>query len=202
MDQRRTRRILLVAFVLSIVIHTLFAAGVRWHIGSQEETIEHVSIVHRMRIARATPPPPTPAPTPKAAPKTPSTRVKPGHGPGEARTVAVAPTPQPTPAATPAASATPNCASEDTQAALAATPPPVDIPANARGEGTSGTTHVRVDLDAGGVVKATTITSSSGNTGLDLVAETMARTAQYTPATHACKAVASTYDFTAKFVAW
>jgi len=203
MNARRTRRLLLVAFVLSILIHTLFALSVRWHVGSQEDAVERVTIMHRLRIARVTPPPPTSAPPARPAPTAaPTARSTQAAGQNGTVVGAIARTPEPTAAPTPNPKPTVNCVTEDTRAAIAASPPPPEIPPNARGDATNGTTHVRVDLDDHGVVKATTITETSGNTGLDLVAETMARAAQYTPATHACKAVASTYDFTAKFVPW
>ena len=81
-------------------------------------------------------------------------------------------------------------------------PPPPDIPAGARGAATNGETHVRVDISDRGVVTGATVTTSSGNTSLDFVAETLARAAQYSPATHQCRAVASSYDFTARFIPW
>ena len=52
MDSQRTRRLLLVAFALSLLIHLMFAAGVRFRLSSPEESVEHVTILHRMRIAR------------------------------------------------------------------------------------------------------------------------------------------------------
>ncbi len=204
MDTQRTRRLLLVAFALSLLIHVLVAAGVRWRSGTLEQSVERVTIVHRMRIAHVQPPPHTPVPpqprrVPSNVPKSHSTRV----GNRGVQTVALAqPTATPTPAPTPAASATPNCSNQDTSAAMVASPPPPDIPANARGDATNGTTHVRVELDNRGVVTGATVTTSSGNPSLDLVAETLARAAQYSPAMHQCKAVASSYDFTARFIPW
>ncbi len=202
MNQQRTRRWLLVAFALSLVIHAILAVNVRWHLGSIENSVERVSVVHVVRIAHVVPVPHTPPPKPpKAAPaiKAPKTISSRPSGRGTAVTAV---TPAPTHAPTPAPSPTANCMTADTQAAILATPPPPEIPPNARGDAASGTTHVRVNLDSKGAITGTSIVLSSGNASLDLIAETMARAAQYAPATHACKGIAGTYDFTAKFIAW
>lgn len=202
MSTKRTRRLLLVAFVLSLLIHTLFAANVRWHLGSLEQTVERVSIVHRMRITKATPPPSTPPPfRPKVAVAAPNVLARPSAKGTEVVAAARATAP-PTPAPTPVPSATANCLAVDTSPAVVASPPPPDIPPDARGDGVSGTTHVRVDIDARGVVTAAVVTASSGNAALDLIAQASARAAQYSPATHACKAIAASYDFAMKWIAW
>ena len=66
---------------------------------------------------------------------------------------------------------------------MTGSPPPPEIPATVRADATNGTTHVRVDLTDHGVITAVAITSSSGNPALDLIAETAARAAQFSPAT-------------------
>ena len=85
---------------------------------------------------------------------------------------------------------------------MLATPAPADIPLAARSQGTDGTTLVDVKLDAKGSVTGAAISQSSGNASLDVVALGMARDATYSPATHDCKPVASTYTFSVKFAAW
>lgn len=215
MTPQRARRLLLIAFAISLLIHVIVMSGVRSPFGPyKDETQTVVSIQHvrALRLTRQpTPPPPTPPPvTPSPQPSARSTAppkprpAKPSGANGgggvkpnatEApRTPAAPRTPKPTP--------TPNCATSDTTALLAQTPPPPDIAPDARGDATNGTTTVRVSLDATGAVAQTAVVQSSGNTSLDLVAVTMARAAHYTPATHACKPIASEYLFKAKFSAW
>ncbi len=203
MNQQQTRRLLLVAFLLSLLIHAILAVNVGWHLPSVDNSVERVSVVHVLRIAHVVPPPHTPPPQPpKTAPAIKVPKTVSNRPSVRGTPVAAIAAASPTHAPTPAPSATSNCMMEDTQASIVATPPPPDIAPGARGDATSGTTHVRVDLDSKGVITGTSVTVSSGNSSLDLIAETMARAAQYAPATHACKAVASTYDFKAKFIAW
>jgi TonB family protein len=85
---------------------------------------------------------------------------------------------------------------------VVATPQPPDIPNEVRASGTSGTALVSVQLDASGQVTNTTVTQSTGNSSLDLVAIAMARAARYAPALRDCKPIASAYAFSVKFVAW
>ncbi len=85
---------------------------------------------------------------------------------------------------------------------LAGSPPPAEIPPAVRAQATSGTARVRVSLDRHGVVTGTTVTQSTGNASLDLIAESMANGAHYAPAYANCKAIASTYVFGVKFAAW
>ena len=214
MSSQRARRLLVIAFALSLLIHVILATGVRWPFGPSKEplaTVERIEHVRALRIARQTPPPKTPPPvTPSPVPSSsPAATPNPqkAHGAG-GRAIgplsggaAPSTAPQkapPTPKATP----TPNCATTDTAALLTASPAPPDIAPDARGAATNGTAKVRVSLDANGAVQQTAVVQSTGNTSLDLVAVTMARDARYTPATHACKPIASEYIFSAKFVAW
>ena len=213
MNSQRTKRLLIIAFAISLLIHLVIASGVRWPFTPSKEETTVVSIRHvrTLRVTRLpTPPPQTPPPvTPSPLPSAPPT-AKPNPRPARsAAAVGIggqkppggAQTPAP-PTATPKPSPTPNCATSDTTALLTETPPPPDIAPDARGAATSGTTTVRVSLDADGVVHQATVVESSGNTSLDLVAVSMARAARYTPATHACKPIASEYMFRAKFSAW
>jgi TonB family protein len=61
---------------------------------------------------------------------------------------------------------------------------------------------VNVKLDERGGVVDVAIAASSGDPSLDQLALTTAKFAQYTPALHLCKAVASSYAFKVKFAAW
>jgi TonB family protein len=206
MTQKQARRLLIVAFVLSLLVHLVVTLFVRWPYkpSNEEVQIVHVVQLHRMRIAHiTTPPPATPTPLPTAAataaPVSHPARAHSGTGAGTAPshvTKTAAPSPVPSPPATP------GCASGDTPVQIVASPPPPDIAPNARGDATSGITRVRVTIDPAGSVQNATIVATSGNPSLDLVAVTMARGAQYAPATHACKAVASDYVYSVKFVAW
>jgi periplasmic protein TonB len=218
MDMKRTRRLLIVAFALSLLIHAVVATRIHW---SYREPTENVQIVHVQRIthekrialmptppAHTPSPPPTPIPThvPSAPPRSVKPLGKPAaHGNRHAPVGVAAATPAPTQAPTPAATATPataTCAKTNTPAQLAASPPPPEIAPQVRAQALSGTATVRVDLDASGAVQNATVIESTGNTSLDFVALSMAKSAQYTPAYENCKAVASTYNFSAKFIAW
>ncbi len=205
---KRAPRLLLVAFAVSLLLHVIVALVLRPTSSSPENQAEVVSIEHRpatIAVRKApTPPPPPPQPTPaprasSAAParKGPGAAVKSGGNPATARPPVVA-TATPKPVATENA----GCAQPNIAAAVAATPPPPDIAPQARASGTSGTALVSVQLDSGGQVTGTSVTQSTGNSSLDLVAVSMARDARYAPALHDCKPIASAYTFSVKFVAW
>jgi TonB family protein len=218
MNNRQTRRLLIVAFALSLLIHAAVATRINW---SFREPTENVEVVHVQRVTqqkrialmptpppRTPSPPPTPIPTraPRAAPKSVKPLGKPAaHGYRPAPVGVAATTPAPTQAPTPAATATPSpasCAKGNVPSELTASPAPPDIAPQVRAQANSGTATIRVTLDASGAVQNATVIQSSGNTSLDFVALSMAKSAQYTPAYENCKAVASTYNFSAKFVAW
>jgi len=197
---------LIAAFAISLLIHLLWAFLVRRTPPTSETQIETVTIRHRLTMTKMpTPPPlpkrtpvPHPAPTSRPLPRaTQATQSAGGQG-GNAHAT-TPPTPEPTAAPT----GTPNpCRNNDIDAVVLSTPPPPDIPVAARAEGTSGTTLVDVKLDARGTVTGAAVSQSSGNPALDVVAVGMARDSTYSPATHDCKPVASTYSFSVKFVAW
>jgi TonB family protein len=202
---KRSRSLLLIAFAISLLLHLIFALNFHRR-GSESPTdVEVVRIEHRSIVIRAqkTPPPSprprhTPAPLASPAPKPSATGSKPAGNGGKAVATA-APTPAPTAAAT---VATNPCGRNDAEAALATPPTPPVIPVSARGDGTSGTTIVKVQLDDKGTVLGTTVAQTSGNQALDLIAVGMARDASYTPASHNCKAVAAAYEFSVRFAAW
>lgn len=208
MTAKQTRRLLIVAFVLSLILHLIAAGFLRWPFKPSEEDqpqIIHVVHIRQIRIARATPtppPPPSPKPVRSAAPTASpavahrATAVR-GTLPAQsARTVAQAASPSP------AATATPNCLRTDTPVTIAASPPPPEIPASARTSQTGGTARIDVTIDSSGNVTAAAIGQTSGDGQLDQIALLMAREARYAPATHACKPVTSQYAYTVKFVAW
>ena len=201
---KRAPRLLLIAFALSLLVHLIVAFILHPPQPTPENQAEVVSIEHRpatIAVTKVPPPPPRPK-------RTPSPRVvssaKPiaSTGPGAASSGSSAETPAPT--ATPQPAATPNngCVQANAAAAVLETPPPPQIAVDARTAGTSGTTVVEVEIDAGGQVTGASVKQSSGDSSLDLVAVSMARDARYSPALHDCKPIASAYNFSVKFVAW
>ncbi len=200
MDNKRARRFLIVAFVLSLLIHLIVTQVVRWPFRPPEEDVQIVRIehLHATRIAHVpTPPPHTPRPAPSAAATVAPTKVAAGNGRG---TVARIATPAPTAAPTPTGAPTPNCVTNDTPVQLLAKPePPADIAPAARADRITDIARIRVIVDPNGGVSSATVLQSSGSSSMDLVAVTMARAAQYAPATHACKAIASDYTMQIKF---
>ncbi|MBV9718437.1 MAG: TonB family protein [Candidatus Eremiobacteraeota bacterium] len=204
---KRAQRLLLLAFALSLLVHVVVALVMRPAAPTLENQAEVVSIEHRPATIAVTkvPTPPPPHPV-RRAPRTPSsappTRRAPGPG-----SIAGGGTPAPTPVAVaataqPTATAGTACVQANAPAAVIAEPQPPDIATQARASGTSGTTLVGVQLDAQGQVTAASVTQSSGNSSLDLVAVSMARDARYSPALRDCKPVTSAYTFSTKFVAW
>jgi periplasmic protein TonB len=209
---RRARRLLFIAFALSLLLHLLIALIVRPASPSRQNQTEVVSIEHRRMVIALTkrmptPPPPKPrpvhTPAPAPAPRREKTPVAVAHGPhgGGGRGVATATPATPTPAPVPRPSPQ-GCAHPDAGAAVVATPSPPEIAPDARVSATSGTALVKVQLDPSGAVTDTSVTQTSGNSSLDLVAVAMARDARYTPALRDCKPIAGIYTFSVKFVAW
>lgn len=223
MHPSRTRRVLLIAFAISLLVHLIGAPFMRFAIGPRNDQPEFVTLSKKrvISVLHTTPRPlpserPTPVRSPRPiaspAPARPKPRVVathafPGkHGPPRGSATAGTPTtaravpqtPLPVVTATPAGA----CVHPDASAAIAATPLPPEIAAGARAKATSGTTAVDVKLDADGRVLDATVAQSSGSGDLDIVAVAMARDATYTPKYVACKGVSSDYTFTVKFVAW
>jgi periplasmic protein TonB len=206
---KRVPRLLLVAFVLSLLAHLIVALILHPPTPTPENQAEVVSIEHRPASIAVTkvptpPPPPRPKPAPRVESSTRPARKGPGPAPapGGAGTAAPTPVAAATPTPQPVATSSLGCPQANTQAVVVATPAPPDIPAGARASGTNGTALVSVQLDANGQVSGTNVTQSTGNSSLDLVAVAMARDSRYTPALHDCKPVASAYTFSVKFVAW
>jgi TonB family protein len=203
---RRARRVLLVAFALSLVLHAIVALVLHPATADFQTQPEAVSVVRRstMIVARNTPPPPrhTQTPSPRnLAPPRPRARgaaVARSEGGGPGRST---PAPPPAPTAVPSAAGA-GCAEPNAAAAVVATPPPPDIPAAVRADHTSGVALVSVSLDAQGDVSGASVAQSTGNSSLDLVAVSMARDARYSAPLHDCKPVAGNATFSVKFVAW
>jgi TonB family protein len=57
-------------------------------------------------------------------------------------------------------------------------------------------------VDPDGKAQDVAVIASSGSSSLDQIVVGVARTAQYTPAMHACKAVAGDYMYAVEFFAW
>jgi TonB family protein len=78
-------------------------------------------------------------------------------------------------------------------------PPPSEIASAARADRITNVARIRVIVDPNGSVSNATVLQTSGSSSMDLVAISLARAAQYAPATHACKAIASDYTFQVQF---
>lgn len=203
MDKKRTRRFLIVAFALSLLIHLILTGVIRWPFRPSSDDVQVVSIehLHTTHIAHVPPPSPhTPAPRRVPVHVAKATAVNPRSSLTEGKVVSGATTAQALPTPTP--EPTPNCVTSDTPVQLLASPPRPEIAPGARADRVSGIARVRVIVDPNGGVESATVLSSSGSSSLDLLAVSMARGAQYAPATHACKAVASDYTYSVKFVGW
>lgn len=215
MSASRARKIMIAAIAISLLLHLILAGYLRWPFGHPFTETEVVK-VRRMTIARIvphTPPPPTPAPAvqPTAVAKVkvvpPAATSRGSKGSRVARAVAPVSGRTPAPPATPAPTASPvsaarACMDHDISPSVTGTPPPYDIPPDARASRVSGTALIHVQIDPQGAVTGSTVAQSSGNAGLDAVALQVARSLTYTPALVKCKPVASTYTYSMKFVAW
>jgi periplasmic protein TonB len=204
MSARNARRLLIAAFAISLALHVLLALNLRPRPNETPAEVETVRIEKRsmvIHVAKTPPPPPrpkhTPAPSTSPAPKATAKGLKPAGNAGAGPTAA--PTAAPTPAATAVANA---CGKNDADAAVVVEPTPPVIPVSARADGTSGTAVIKVDLDATGAVTGATVAQTSGSQALDTIAIGMARDAQYSPALHDCKPVATAYEFSVRFAAW
>jgi TonB family protein len=199
-----SRRLLFVAFALSLLIHFIFAVVVHPWRNPEANDVEVVSIQHRSAVTQMQTPPPPPKATPVPHP-TPAVRpapAKPHAANGESGgtgVAATAPPPTVAPVATPGGT---TCSGADIGAAVTENAPQPDIPSDVRASGTSGVAAIEVRLDAQGSVTATTVSQSSGDSSLDVVALAMARGTRYSPALHACKPVASAYTYRVRFYAW
>ena len=73
MNAKQTRRLFIVAFALSLLVHLIAVLFIHWRVitpNDEGPTVVHIAHIHLVRITRVpTPPPPTPVPAPTAAPK-------------------------------------------------------------------------------------------------------------------------------------
>lgn len=220
---RFARRVLLVSFLLSLLVHAIVALGVRYDaLRPKSNDVEQVTLEHRPRVLTVVPKlpshPPTPVPTPQQTPpptQAPSAkpRTAPSLAPNGSRSAQAGPatTPQaanatalpvatssPTPVATVAAA----CTRSDAPPALLATPPPPDFSPEVRHAAPNGTYKVAVTIDERGVVTDAAMRVSTGNPAADVALVTMARGAHYAPATKSCKPVAGEYVMVVRLAPW
>jgi TonB family protein len=205
--RRRTQRLLLVAFALSLLLHAIIALILHPAKADFTNQAEVVSVVRRSTIAVASQPPPPPRPTktpsphvvaaPKPRSRTGNTSVASAGGSGRAT-----PAPPPVPTALPSSTAGNGCTNPNAAAAMVASPAPPEIPAAIRADHISAVALVVVALDAQGQVTGASVAQSTGNSSLDIVAVSMARDARYSATLHDCKPIAGSATFSVKFVAW
>ncbi|GAC1354822.1 MAG: hypothetical protein NVSMB31_15120 [Vulcanimicrobiaceae bacterium] len=214
MSRENSRRGLIVAVALSILLHLSGVRFVHWGVPSPQDVPENTivsKIVVQHRTVR-TPPPQTPRPIP-AVPKVVAT-VNPIHAPHVQNTrgagvqpivkvVAVptpTPTPRPSPLATPTASPAGGCLNPNAAAAVKSLAIAPEMPVAVRETAKGATVRVHLRLSETGQVLEAAVLSSSGNDAEDQLALIQARNSTYTPAYALCKGIASTYDFSAKFI--
>ena len=204
---RRAQRLLVTAFVVSLLVHAIVALVLHPWREQQRNQPEVVGIYRRSVTIAQSRPTPRPLPRPTIAPrvvavahphaKTGKAAQAQAGGSGRAT-----PAPTPQPQTPPPVAAGGTCKAADVAAAVIATPGPPELPVDARADDTNGIATVKVSLDPEGQVLAAAVAESTGNSSLDLVAVGMARDARYSAALHDCKPVAGSYTFSVKFVAW
>jgi len=222
-SKKTSRRFLLAAFILSIVLHLAGGRYIRWPQVQREETIERVSLRKRLTVhvrpapqqsptARAKAVRPISAPMQKSLastrPRTPSQNSKntsvrlPAHA---ALPIFTAPPPaSPSPvamvrAAPPSSPAIAGCTKPNQPAAIVNKALPV-ISKSARVAGTHGIARVHVTVSADATVTDARLTDSSQNHELDLEALDAARASTYAPATANCKTITGETDYAVEFV--
>ena len=203
MDTKRARRFLIVAFALSLLIHLIASGVIRWPFATPDEgevQIVRIEHLHATRIAHLPPPPKhTPAPAPRHIAQVHVAKATAVNGQSTlSEGKAVYGTPSPAPAQTPTPAAL-NCATTDTPVRVAAAAPEPELSPAARASTVTGVARVRVIVGPSGNVEDAAVLESSGSNALDLVAVSMARAAQYAPATHACRAIASDFTYSVRF---
>jgi protein TonB len=108
-------------------------------------------------------------------------------------------TPAPTPVPTATPTPKPQCANPNADAAIKGTAVEPDYPDIAREQGATGTTLVKVTLDASGDVTDASVYKSAGNPALDQAAIKAARATAYIPDIVNCVKTAGSYLFSATF---
>jgi len=147
MDNKRTRRFLIVAFALSLLIHLILTGVIRWPFRLANDDVQTVTIehLHTVHIAHVTPPPHTPAPKRVPVHLAKTTALNPKSSLTEGTVVTGTPVAPASTAPTP--TPTPNCATNDTPVQMLASPPPPDLAPDPRAGRVSGVTRVRVLVD-------------------------------------------------------
>ena len=216
MSPKRSRRLLVAAFVLSLLLHVTAARFV--HTAVSPDNPERVTLSHRtpLRIEKAVAPAPRATPSrPPALPRraaspisVPQVRAsaRSAHPGARGKAASARGTPLPRPAVSTAPqverTAEPACPNPDVAAAVTASAPQPELAPAVRAEAVSGIAIVNVSLDARGRVTDTRLAQSSGSSELDIVAVQMARSAGYSPKYASCKAVAGEFAFSVKFFPW
>ena len=120
---------------------------------------------------------------------------------GKPVTASTAPpaTPAPTPVPTPTPTPKPQCANPNADAAIKGSPVEPDYPEIAKEQGLTGTTLVKVSLDASGAVVSATVNKSAGSPALDNAAIAAAKATSYVAETVNCVKTAGSYIFRADF---
>lgn len=222
MSKRRSRRFLLAALILSLIVHLAGGRFIHWPQVQREESVERVSLSKRL-ILHARPHSRTRQRVPHkvgsiaaAAPHKPIIAVHGATGQHPATGAKTSPahaqtsprafrTPPPSPAAP--ARAVPSvlspviggCTQPNQPAAIVEKAVPV-ISKSAREAGTRGVARVRVIISADATVTDAKLTDSSQNRELDLEALGAARASTYSPATANCKPVAGETEYAVEFV--
>ena len=224
---RFSRRVLLAAFLISIVAHAFLASGVRYDaLRPKNDDVEKVTLTHRplvVRVSQQTPPPRTPTPPPHTPPpNTPPPSASPAAAPSRAPSpapsgnrsaaaqtngtggngTALQTTAPATAVPSVAPSAVAACPNPQASPALAASPPPVDFGADVRKSAVSGVVKIRVDVDVDGRPTQVAMQVSSGNAAADAALIAMARAAQYTPAYKDCKPAPGQYMMAVRLAPW
>lgn len=221
MSKQRSRRFLLAALILSLVLHLAGGRFMHWPQVQREESVEHVSLSKRLLLharphSRAPQSAPRKATLAAVAPQhEPMVALQVPSGAHVAKGAKVAShqthtsarafktvSPPPVAPATAVPSPSPvvaGCTEPNQRAAIVEKVLPV-ISKSARQTGTHGIARVRVTVSADATVTDTKLTDSSQNRELDLEALGAARASTYSPATTNCKPVTGETEYAVEFV--
>lgn len=194
---------LIAAFALSLIVHTLLAFFLHPPRPTREVvqtrgTTEPIP----MRELRAISPPRRPAPRRSPAIAAPHVlaALTQRHAPQVQPSAAAAPTVAPSPV--PSRPRTGACTTPDASAGVVAVASPPDIPAAVRAQNIAATAAIRVQLDPNGAVTSASIEASTNSPSFDALAVAIAHDTQYAPARHDCKPIASSYLFRVQWAPW
>ncbi len=221
MPEKVARRFLVVAVLLSMLIHLAGGGLVHWPTLHKDEVPERVSLTKRFLVQIRRVVTPSPLVRPRAAQKPvgalahrPTAKINPpavantrkgGASHGVRHAVAVAPAQRPTmsaPAIHPSSTMRPSlatCTTANQSAGIVDPVPPV-ISKSAREPGTHGVARVHVTLSETAAIIDAKVVESSQNRELDLEALAAARASVYRPATLNCKPVPGEADYVVEFV--